>query len=582
MKKYTDEQLNTLLAELLSYPTELPWVEWKHSNDDPDTIGKYVSALSNSACDENREFGYMIWGIENATRNVVGTSFDPASVKKGNQPLEIYLRTNFRPDIAFNFFEFEHEEKKVVILEVEAAYRQPIMWYGVAYIRIGESLTELRKHPSKEAKIYRTVGKDWSAETVLGATLDSLDPEALKVAREKYQEKHQNDSFAADIPGWSDEVFLNKAKLAIDGKITKAALILLGKPESAHWLNPSVAKITWHLRDQDGMSIDYQHFEPPLLLAVDKVFSKIRNITLRVMPDGTLFPTEITQYDKWVFREALHNCIAHQDYLLCSNIVVTEYPDRIQFANAGTFAPGTVERALFDDGRPRFYLNRQLTEAMAELKMIDTIGSGIQRMFKLQQKRFMPMPDYSFDMDPEMVRMILYGKILNERYAQLLMRQPDLLLTDILLLDKLQKGVSISKESAAMLRKKKLIEGRYPHVYPAAEIAVKTEKIEEYLENKGYDESFYIQKILQYICMKGHASHADIVNLLKKHLSATLSEEEQKRKVSNLLSLTLSARKKWIRNAGGRGRSCWELTDAGSAQCRNNNQSCHRKTCKTL
>ena len=430
--------------------------------------------------------------------------------------------------------------------------------------------------------VYRTVGKDWSAETVLGATVESLDPEALKVAREKYQEKHQNDSFAADIPNWSNEVFLNKAKLAIDGKITKAALILLGKPESAHWLNPSVAKITWHLRDQDGMSIDYQHFEPPLLLAVDKVFSKIRNITLRVMPDGTLFPTEITQYDKWVFREALHNCIAHQDYLLCSNIVVTEYPDRIQFANAGTFVPGTVERALFDDGRPRFYLNRQLTEAMAELKMIDTIGSGIQRMFKLQQKRFMPMPDYSFDSDPEMVRMILYGKILNEHYAQLLMRQPDLLLTDILLLDKVQKGVVISKESAAMLRKKNLIEGRYPHVYPAAEIAVKTEKIEEYLENKGYDDTFYIQAILQYICMKGHASHTDIVNLLKKHLSAILSEEEQRKKVSNLLSLTLSARKKWIRNIGGKGRSCWELTEAGAAQCRLNNQSCHRKTCKTL
>ena len=178
--------------------------------------------------------------------------------------------------------------------------------------------------------------------------------------------------------------------------------------------------------------------------------------------------------------------------------------------------------------------------------------------------------------------MVLYGKILNEHYAQLLMRQPDLLLTDILLLDKVQKGVVISKESAAMLRKKNLIEGRYPHVYPAAEIAVKTEKIEEYLENKGYDDTFYIQAILQYICMKGHASHTDIVNLLKKHLSAILSEEEQRKKVSNLLSLTLSARKKWIRNIGGKGRSCWELTEAGAAQCRLNNQSCHRKTCKTL
>ena len=100
MKKYTHEQLNILLAEFLSYPNELPWLEWKHSNDDPDTIGKYISALANSACVENREFGYMIWGIKDAARTIMGTDFDPASVKKGNQPLEIYLRTNLRPDTA--------------------------------------------------------------------------------------------------------------------------------------------------------------------------------------------------------------------------------------------------------------------------------------------------------------------------------------------------------------------------------------------------------------------------------------------------------------------------------------------------
>ena len=77
MKKYNDAQLKILIAELLSYPNELQWLEWKHCNDDPDTIGKYISALANSACVENREFGYMIWGIEDATRTVKGTRFDP-------------------------------------------------------------------------------------------------------------------------------------------------------------------------------------------------------------------------------------------------------------------------------------------------------------------------------------------------------------------------------------------------------------------------------------------------------------------------------------------------------------------------
>ena len=579
MKKYSTEQLRTLLADLLSYSGELPWLEWKHSNDDPERIGKYISALANSACIEYREFGYMIWGVEDRTKIIKGTSFDPERRRKGNQPLEIYLKTAVNPNIAFAFHKFEYGGKPMVILEVEAAYRQPIMCGKEAFIRVGESLTELRKHPELEAKIYRTVGKDWSAEVVVGATRDDLAPEAIKVAREKYYEKHQNDSFADDIANWSDEKFLNKAKLTIDGKITKTALALLGKPESVHWLNPSVVKITWNLMDNDNTSIDYQHFGPPLLLAVDRIFAKIRNITIRTMPDGTLFPAEISQYDSWVFREALHNCIAHQDYTLCHSIVVAEYPDRIQFTNMGVFAPKTLENALLDDGRPRFYLNRQLTEAMVELNMIDTIGSGIKRMFKLQQKRFMPLPDYIISTDPEMVRVVLYGKILDERYTRLLIRQTGLSLNEIILLDKLQKGGAITKEAAGQLRKNKLIEGRYPRIYPAADIAVKTEKIEEYLENKGYDDSFYIQRILEYLCQKGHANRREITRLIKKHLSQQLTDDQKNKKIGNLLSVKMASRMKLIVNTGIRSEPAWGLTDAGRLACKKANPSCKKGIC---
>ena len=578
MKKYSDEQLKILLSELLSYPNELRWLEWKHCNDDPVMIGKYISALANSACVENREFGYMIWGIENATRAAKGTSFDPACVKKGNQPLEIYLRVNLKPDIAFDFYRFEHNRKNFVILEVEAAYRQPIMWLGEAYIRIGEALTELRKYPDLEAKIYRTVGKDWSAEIVVGASFDDLEPDAIRAARERYSEKHRNDSFAGDIARWSDKTFLNKAKLTIDGKITKAALILLGRPESAHWLNPSVARITWNLLDQDGVSVDYKHFDPPLLLAVDQVFAKIRNITIRTMPDGTLFPVEISQYDSWVFREALHNCIAHQDYALCRNIVVAEYPDRVQFSNMGSFAPVTVENALHDDGRPRFYLNRQLTEAMVELNMIDTIGSGIRRMFLTQKRRFMPLPEYEIETD--MVRATLFGKILDERYTRLLMRQPDLTLDEIILLDKLQKGVRISKADADQLRKKKLIEGRYPNIYPAAVVAANTQKMEEYLDNRAFDDAFYIQQILNFICLKKSVSRSDIRKLLKDKLSAALTDEQKESKIGNLLSVTMKGAG-LIQNVGGTGHSVWQLTDRGLATCRKNSPNCKRKCVKS-
>ena len=578
MGKYSNRELEILVRGLLEYPIEQTWFEFKDGNDDPERIGKYISALANCACAANQPNGYLVWGIEDTTHKIVGTTINPDTTKVGNQSLRLWLHTLLRPEISFEFYPCIIEGMRVVVLEMEAAYRQPIAFKGTAYGRVGESLQQLDKLPEIAAQIYRTVGKDWSAEVLLEASRKDLDDEAVKVARERYSDKHKDDAFFQEIADWDDITFLNKAKLAIDGKITRAAIILLGKPESTHFLNESVAKITWNLLDADNNSIDYKHFGPPFLLAVSKVYAKVRNLTLRTIPPGTLFPMEINQYDEWVFREALHNCIAHQNYALCSSIVVSECPDRVIFANAGSFLPGTIENALQDNKRPRFYPNKLLTEAMAELKMIDTIGSGIRRMFLTQKRRFMPLPEYQIEKD--MVMATLFGKILDERYTHLLMRQPDLALDEIILLDKIQKGVGISKESADLLRKKKLIEGRYPHIYPAAEIAVKTDKIEEYLEQKGYDDSFYTQKILQFICLKGHASRADIVKLLKKHLSVALSEGEQNKKVSNLLSVTLCSRKKLIYNTAGKGGSNWKLTAAGAEQCRKFNQTC-RKTCKT-
>lgn len=192
----------------------------------------------------------------------------------------------------------------------------------------------------------------------------------------------------------------------------------------------------------------------------------------------------------------------------------------------------------------------------------------------------MPMPDYDISTIPEkMVRVVLYGKILDERYTRLLIRQTDLSLDEIILLDKLQKGVTITKETAAQLRKHKLIEGRYPNIYPAEKIAVTTDKLEEYLDNKAYDDAFYIQKILEYLCKKGHASRQEITRLIKKHLSQQLSEVQKNKKIGNLLSVKMASRMKVIVNAGSRSDPAWELTDAGRIACKKANSSC-KKDCK--
>lgn len=580
MNNYTTEQLCFLLESLLANATELPWLEWKSSNEDPETIGKYISALSNSACVEKQEFAYMIWGIEDKTKLITGTKFNPDEKRKGNQPLKIFLKTNIKPHLSFEFYKFLYNEKPIVLLEIEAAYRQPIMFYSDAYVRIGESCTELRKQPDLVSKIYNTLKRDWSAETIIGASIHDLDPEAIQIARKNYFEKHKNDSFASDIKNWNDLTFLTNARLIVDGKITRAALVLLGKKEASRWLNPSIARITWTLYETNGLPKDYCHFDPPLLLAVNKVFSKIRNVTIREMPDGSLFPVEISQYDNWVFREALHNCIAHQDYDLRHTIVVAEHPDRIQFSNMGEFQPGSIKSVLENTGRPRFYQNRLLTDAMVELNMIDTIGSGIKKMFIIQQERYMPMPEYTLTSGAEAeVQVTIFGKILDVRYTNLLMKRLDVPLNDIILLDKLQKRQKIEKSDAIRLRKKGLIEGRFPNVYPAAAISAEAQDVKGYLDRRACDDAFYIQQILTFLCVNKSASRNQIRDLLKDKLSITLTDEQKETKIGNLLAVTMKNRG-LIQYKRGPKISAWELTNEGRKICKSNNQKCKLKCIK--
>jgi ATP-dependent DNA helicase RecG len=198
-------------------------------------------------------------------------------------------------------------------------------------------------------------------------------------------------------------------------------------------------------------------------------------------------------------------------------------------------------------------------------------------MFLTQKKRFMPMPDYIIDGNE--VRVILQGKVLDERYTRLLMRQPDLALDDIILLDILQKNGQISKEAADNLRKKKLIEGRYPKVYPAENVAISTGKLDEYLDNKAYDDAFYIQKILEFLCKKGQASRQDITQLIKKHLSPLLTDEQKNKKIGNLISTKMSSKLHFVTNIGTRKAPSWVITEEGMAACKSAHPDC-KKDCR--
>lgn len=267
----------------------------------------------------------------------------------------------------------------------------PTSYKGHYYGRDGESLVALSLHELESIR-NQSQQSDWSARIIKGATLDDLDPKAISIARSLYIAKNKKN--AAEIAEWDDITFLNKAKLTIKGKITNAAIVLLGKEESEVLISPAVAKIRWILKDSQGTERDYEIKSCPFIISIEEIYQKIRNLKYRyINPEfRTLFPEEVDTYEPYVIREAINNAVAHQDYTLGGQINVVEYEDRLVFTNKGSFIPRTISNVLKDNAPEEVYRNPFLARAMVGLQMVDTIGSGIRKMFNFQRQRLFLYP----------------------------------------------------------------------------------------------------------------------------------------------------------------------------------------------
>lgn len=548
-------ELHRLLEELLRMPAETEWLEYKEAKTDYDfrKLGKYFSAISNESNLKGRPYGWLVFGVTD-DRKIVGTQYRSDLKDLDNLKHEIAIKTS--GGLTFmDIHELILPEGRVLLFQIPAAPPGiPTGWEGHFYGRNGSSIVALNL---QEIEQIRNQGKkDWSAQICEAATIHDLDPDALQRARVEYKKKYPR--LAVEADGWDDLTFLNKAKVTIQGKITNAAIILLGKPESEHFIHPAVAKMSWILKDKDNIEQDYEHFGPPFILNTELVFSKIRNLKYRYMPDNSLFPIEVNQYDAYVIREALHNCIAHQDYEMHGRINIVEKPDELIFTNLGSFIPKSVEAVIKNDSPPEYYRNRFLAEAMVNLNMIDTIGSGIKRMFFTQKKRFFPLPDYDLS-DPNKVQVRIIGKILDENYTRMLINHTELDLTTVMLLDKVQKKEKITQEEVKKLRKQRLIEGKYPNIYVAAQIAAITGDKTTYIKNRAFDKDYYKNLIIKFLEQYHSASRQDIDNLLLDKLSDTLNEVQKRKKINNLL-FEMSKKDGTIVNTGSSKRPKWVLT----------------------
>lgn len=544
------------LLETLIERWENEVVEFKRAGDgySTDDIGKYFSALANEANLRDQERAWLVFGVDNRSRKPIGSDYRPEADRL--QSLKMQISESTEPAITLrNIHELLLVEGRVLLFEIPSApMGMPVAWKGHYYARAGESLTHLGL--DKFDEIRSQIGAtDWSAQAVPGATLAHLDDGALTRARESFAKKYANRFAADEIKSWPNTVFLDRAKLTRDGQITRTTLLLLGKSESAHLLSPHPAQMTWKLEGQERA---YEHFGLPFLLGSSELYRKIRNVQIRILPEDQLVAVEMAKYDQKIVLEALHNCITHQDYTRNGRVVVTEFSDRLVLENEGSFFEGRPADYIAGTKTPRRYRNPFLAQAMAELNMIDTMGYGIHEMHLGQARRFFPMPDYDLS-DPQAVKMTIHGRVVDPAYSRLLIQKTDLVLEDILALDRVQKRLPLDTAMVQHLRQAGLIEGRKPNLHVSASVAKATASKADYIRTRGFDDAHYKKMILDLLTQFGSASRQEIDRLLAGKLSDALDVEQKQNKISNLLSNL--RRSKRIKNSGSRKAPIWVLAE---------------------
>lgn len=526
---------------LREYPQENARCEWKEfknlknsfCGDEKNDVISYVSAIA------NMDGGDLVIGVHDKTLEIVGTDTYNYDKQKAILRLAERCVNLSTEDLYIDEFITDDTNRKVWVIHIPKHLpKRPVFAHNKAWQRIEDSLVAMtteRTSAILDEPIFSET--DWSAQIVSDATIDDLDEVAIAKARMMFKKVHSRIP-EAEVNAWTVETFLSKCGIMKNGGITRAAIILLGKYESAFKLRPAVVQVTWTRRDEKQDVVDYEHFTVPFILTVDEILSKIENLTMREMPGGTLFPDTMKQYDDYTIREALHNCIAHQDYTMQQRINFVENPTYLYYSNAGSFIPGTLENALTNEEPQAYFRNECLCRAMVDFNMIDTVSRGIKKMFNEQWRRHFPMPDYEIDAKNRKVSVRIYGNEINKQYTNLLKTNDSLTLWDCISLDAVQKGRAIHEDVAQNLLNRGLIEGEAPNYTISLGIAKATNQLQGYTKQKGLDKEKMKQMILQYLKNAGTdgAKRDSIYEYIKDVMPQVKTHEQQLRLLGDILS----------------------------------------------
>ena len=388
---------------------ELPWVEYKMNNTNPQEIGEYVSALSNTAALYNQNFGLLIWGINNDTREIDGTNFDPITAKYGNQSLDLWIGTLLEPQVQFYFHKTIINGNKVVLLEITAAYSIPVRFRGTEYIRIGSNKKKLADFPDTERQLWAVFSKKSFEESI---AIDNISEDIVLSM--------------LDYPSFFEmlSMELPSNKEAITERLIERKMIV--QNESGNYYITNMGAILFARRLSDFSSLERKAIRVIKYTGNDRVSSASKEQTGSkgyangfewligfindILPEneiiGTAIRKNVTMYPELAIRELVANLIIHQDFFMKGTGPIVEiFDNRMEITNPG--AP-LIEKDRFID-HPGMSRNEKLADLMRRIGICEERGSGFDKV--VFQTEFFQLPAPDIEIYNNHTKVILYAHI---------------------------------------------------------------------------------------------------------------------------------------------------------------------------
>lgn len=349
-----------IVNELREYDSEQEWFEFKENWFKANELGEYISALSNSAALAGKKNAYFVWGINDKSHEVVGTSFN-CNQDVNNEPLKHYLARQFRPDINFVFEEVLIEEKRVVLLTVPSAKSVPTSFAKERYIRIGSSKENLRKYPEKEAFLFDILRHGLPTMENTPSSYQELTFEKLLIYYGAKGLKLNTDTFKKNLSFYTE-----------DGKYNILAQLL---SDNSHV--PIRVAIFSGTSKSDNMYSVREFGNQCLLYSLDEVlrYGDVLNIIQADERDRIVERREVPLFENKAFREAVINAFAHNKWVNGDEPMITVFSDRIEILSRGSLAPEqTMEGFFAGESIP---VNKKLSEIFLQLHLSEKTGRGV-------------------------------------------------------------------------------------------------------------------------------------------------------------------------------------------------------------